>query len=206
MQAAGAPVPQEAERPVDGEASGGQVLSLRGTRTGDFSKHFSDSRILHRHAREPHRVRHLQARRGRGATDPDNDPRQWLWGTLRSDGVLEASASSEVEWSRGVTDHGRACAQARYALNSCGVAELDLTGLDPSSLTDLFYCFSTCSALTTIYVDAGWELPSGASSYGCFYNCKALVGENGTAWDSSKTSATYMRIDRDGGVHHGEGL
>lgn len=193
-------------------------------------------------------------------TDPDDDPRQWFWGTVYADGYLEISASSDVTWSRGVVVHGRGCAQAkyqlasglpwsdykdrftkvrvladmatagftelnldywfyaytgitsfeglgnltpvsqmRYAFSSCiGVTELDLTGLDPSGLTDLFYAFAGCSALATIYADAGWELPSGASGMGCFYNCKSLVGGNGTAWSSSNTSATYMRIDKDG--------
>lgn len=32
----------------------------------------------------------------------------------------------------------------------------------------------------------------------CFYNCKKLVGGNGTAWSSSNTNYTYMRIDKAG--------
>ena len=31
-----------------------------------------------------------------------------------------------------------------------------------------------------------------------FYNCSSLVGGNGTAYASSKTSYTYMRIDAAG--------
>ena len=29
----------------------------------------------------------------------------------------------------------------------------------------------------------------------CFYNCRSLVGGNGTVWSSSNVSYTYMRID-----------
>ncbi len=192
-------------------------------------------------------------------TNPADDRRQWLWGTVYGDGVCEVSASSEVDASREVVAHGRGCAQAsyasatalpwgeskgkftrvrvladmatagfsalrldywfysmngvtafeglgnlrpvasmRFAFASCtGVEEIDLSGLDPSKLTDLFYAFSSCSALTTIYADPAWELPSGATGNQCFYSCKALVGGNGTAWDSTKTSYKYCVIDRD---------
>lgn len=53
-------------------------------------------------------------------------------------------------------------------------------------------------ALTTIKVDSTWELPSGLSSVNkasCFYGDKSLVGGNGTAYDSSKTSADMAVID-----------
>lgn len=87
----------------------------------------------------------------------------------------------------------------RYTFSSCAVTALDFRGFDPSTLTDLFYCFSGCSSLTTIYADSTWALPSsGISGMQCFYNCRSLVGGNGTAWSSSNTGYTYMRIDRAG--------
>lgn len=89
--------------------------------------------------------------------------------------------------------------QMRYTFSSCAVTTLDFRGFDPSTLTDLFYCFSGCSSLTTIYADSTWTLPSsGISGSQCFYNCRSLVGGNGTAWSSSNTGYTYMRIDRTG--------
>lgn len=87
----------------------------------------------------------------------------------------------------------------RYTFSSCAFTAIDFRGFDPSTLTDLFYCFSGCSALTTIYADSTWALPSsGISGMQCFYNCKNLVGGNGTAWSSSNVNYTYMRIDRTG--------
>lgn len=87
----------------------------------------------------------------------------------------------------------------RYTFSSCAVTELDFRGFDPSTLTDLFYCFSGCGSLTTIYADSSWALPSsGISGMQCFYNCRSLVGGNGTAWSSTNTNYTYMRIDRAG--------
>ena len=87
----------------------------------------------------------------------------------------------------------------RYMMNGCtGVTSLDLTGMDPSSLTDLFYVFAGCSALTTIYADSTWTLPSTASGSGTFYNCRALVGGNGTAYSTSAYGYARMVIDKVG--------
>ena len=86
--------------------------------------------------------------------------------------------------------------QMRYTFSSCAVTTLDFRGFDPSTLTDLFYCFSGCSSLTTIYADSTWALPSSEiSGSQCFYSCSSLVGGNGTVWSSSNTGYTCFRID-----------
>ena len=42
----------------------------------------------------------------------------------------------------------------QHTLNGCsGITMLDLTGLNPSALTNLSYSFTSCGALQTIYVD-----------------------------------------------------
>ena len=87
----------------------------------------------------------------------------------------------------------------RFTFSSIGATSLDFRGFDPSSLTDLYYAFGGCSALATICADSTWTLPSsGISGSQCFYNCRQLVGGNGTAWSSSNTGYTYMRIDAPG--------
>lgn len=59
--------------------------------------------------------------------------------------------------------------------------------------------FSRCNALTTIYADAEWALPSsGLLELQTVYNCKALVDGNGTAWTSANTGYKYCVIDRGG--------
>ncbi|MDO4404610.1 MAG: hypothetical protein Q4C09_06185 [Atopobiaceae bacterium] len=87
--------------------------------------------------------------------------------------------------------------QMRYTFSSCAVTTLDFRGFDPSTLTDLFYCFSGCLSLTTIYADSTWALPSsGITGSQCFYSCStSLVGGNGATWASNKTAYTYFRID-----------
>mgnify|MGYP005782999823 CR=1 FL=1 len=54
--------------------------------------------------------------------------------------------------------------EMRYTFASCdGLASLDFSGFDESNLEDLFYCFSGCGNLTTIYADADWQLPAGCT-------------------------------------------
>ena len=88
----------------------------------------------------------------------------------------------------------------QFTLNACsGLEELDMRGLDPSGLTNVNYLFGGCSALRTVLVDADWALPkSGLSGMATFYNCKAIVGGNGTAYDSGKTGYAMMRVDTAG--------
>ncbi len=88
----------------------------------------------------------------------------------------------------------------RMAFNGCtGLVTLDLCGLDPSSLKDLFYAFAGCGNLTKIYADATWALPSsGVSGMNTFYNDTRLVGGNGTAYSSSAAGYARMVIDRAG--------
>ena len=87
----------------------------------------------------------------------------------------------------------------RFTFSSIGATTLDFRGFGPSSLTDLYYCFGGASSLTTIYADSTWALSSsGISGSQCFYNCRNLVGGNGTAWSSSNVGYTYFRIDATG--------
>lgn len=82
---------------------------------------------------------------------------------------------------------------------SLNLVTLDLRGLDASGFVWWSYAFGGMSALTTIYVDAGWALPTTfASRSNAFYGDKLLVGGNGTVYDGSKTSVDMAVIDRPG--------
>jgi hypothetical protein len=86
-----------------------------------------------------------------------------------------------------------------FCFSSCGsLSTLDLRGFDPSELTDLGYAFASCAKLTTITVDSTWALPSGVKGFQTFYNDKALVGGNGTAFSSSKAGVSMCVVDRAG--------
>lgn len=113
----------------------------------------------------------------------------WLYG---HQGVTEVTGMGNL---RGVRE-------MQHAFNSCdGLTEIDLSGLDPSSLEDLTYTFGGCGSLVTIWVDADWALPaSGISGFQTFYQCASLVGGAGTTYASSRAGYQYMRIDGAGGA------
>lgn len=92
--------------------------------------------------------------------------------------------------------------EMRHTFNSCsGLTEIDLSGLDPSSLEDLAYTFGGCASLVTIWADADWALPaSGVSGFQTFYQCTSLVGGAGTTYASSRAGYQYMRVDGVGGA------
>ncbi len=94
----------------------------------------------------------------------------------------------------------RNVSQMQFMFNSCtALVELDMRGFDPSKLTNLTYLFAGCSALKTVLVDPTWTLPkSGVSGSGTFYNCKAIVGGNGTTYSSSAYGYAMMRVDAAG--------
>ncbi len=96
----------------------------------------------------------------------------------------------------------RGVREMQHTFNSCeGLTEIDLSGLDPSSLEDLVYTFGGCGSLVTIWADADWALPSsGVSGFQTFYQCASLVGGAGTTYASSRAGYQYMRIDGAGGA------
>lgn len=85
-----------------------------------------------------------------------------------------------------------------FMFASCSaLAALDLRVFSLADSCGLKMAFGGCSALETITVDTDWALPTILESYATFYNCGKLVGGNGTAYSSSRISASYMVIDTD---------
>lgn len=77
------------------------------------------------------------------------------------------------------------------------LASLDLSNFDTSNVTDVGEMFRFDSSLTTIYCGDAWSMENVSSAADMFYNCKKLVGGNGTAFDSNQTS--IGRAHADGG-------
>lgn len=72
---------------------------------------------------------------------------------------------------------------------------LDLSSFDTSSVSSSNYMFNGCVRLTTIYVSDRWSTEAVTKSTSMFTGCSALVGGNGTAYNSSVVDATYARVD-----------
>lgn len=87
-----------------------------------------------------------------------------------------------------------------FLLNgSVNMERVVLHGMDPSRIRRWSFAFSGMPALKKIVVDSSWELPQTMETKSnTFYGDTSLVGGNGTAFSSSKTSADYAVIDKDG--------
>lgn len=70
------------------------------------------------------------------------------------------------------------------------VSSINLTGWDTSSVTGMNSMFSSCSRLRTIYVSDAWSTANVENSSYMFNDCTSLVGQSGTAYDSSRVDDT----------------
>lgn len=84
----------------------------------------------------------------------------------------------------------------RNMFNYCrALTSLDLSSFNTSSVTDMFTMFENCNALTTIYASDLFDTTNVEFSNKMFRECGALVGGNGTTYDSYKADKEYARID-----------
>ena len=83
-----------------------------------------------------------------------------------------------------------------YLFASCSkLTALDLTNFDTSQVVNMKAMFQSCSSVTTIYAGNNWSSAKTDDSTNMFYNCLALVGGNGTTFDSTKINKAYAHID-----------
>ena len=82
--------------------------------------------------------------------------------------------------------------------------ELDLSSFDTHSLKITRWMFGgwddenntdLIMGIKTIYVSSLWNMSEITDDYGMFLNCRNLVGEKGTRYNSSKQTSLYARVD-----------
>ncbi len=77
------------------------------------------------------------------------------------------------------------------------LASVDLRTFDVTKVTNMNSMFYWCSELKTIYCAGDWSKTT-ATSTDMFTYCIAIVGGNGTVYDSEHVDATYARLDKAG--------
>ena len=86
-----------------------------------------------------------------------------------------------------------------YMFYGCeSLPSLDISSFDTSNVTNMSQMFYNCEKLTTIYAKYKFNTDKVTSSSNMFVTCSALVGGNGTVYNSSYTDKTYARIDKIG--------
>ena len=83
-----------------------------------------------------------------------------------------------------------------YMFSGCSnIKRIVLNSFDTFNVTDMSYMFANCTNLVTINTGEFWETESASNSAGMFKNCKKLVGEQGTVYNTSHTDKDYARLD-----------
>ena len=77
------------------------------------------------------------------------------------------------------------------------LTSVDLRSFDVTNVTDMRGMFEECQALKTIYCGGNWSATT-ANSERMFRGSMAIVGGNGTTYDSDHTDASYARLDEPG--------
>ena len=75
------------------------------------------------------------------------------------------------------------------------LTELDLSSFNTAKVTNMNDMFYYCNKLTTISVGQGWNTDALTNSARMFEGCTALVGSNGTVYDSAHKDGAYAHID-----------
>ncbi|MCH3926261.1 MAG: hypothetical protein LKE27_07485 [Atopobiaceae bacterium] len=110
---------------------------------------------------------------------------------------FQKTASASIAFSGWEYLHPVSAAYMFYGASS--LEALDLRGLDPSAIANWWSTFGSMSALRTILVSEGWTLSGTiANGIGTFSSDTNLVGGNGTACSSSKTTVAMAVIDKEG--------
>ena len=80
--------------------------------------------------------------------------------------------------------------------NCRGLTSLDMSSFNTSQVTDISNMFVACSKLQTVYVGSGWSTDAVNESRDMFFNCRKLVGGQGTTYnDFNPSDKTYAHID-----------
>ncbi len=79
------------------------------------------------------------------------------------------------------------------------LTSLNLSSFDTANVTDMYYMFCDCSSLTTI-TSKTFLLTALRDSSDMFYDCLAIVGGNGTIYNSAHITAEYARVDGENGL------
>ena len=87
-----------------------------------------------------------------------------------------------------------------YMFYNCrSLISLDLSSFDTANVMDMDFIFRDCYSLITI-ISNSFVLKEVLWSSNMFTSCTALVGGNGTTYNSSHTNAEYARVDGENGL------
>ena len=105
-------------------------------------------------------------------------------------GSSSGTYAPQLEWAdmSRLDTHG--LARIPYFMRETLLKQLDVSGWDTSSVTDMGYCFGVCTSLTALDV-SGWDTSKVTSMNYTFGTCPSLTALDVSGWDTS--SVYYMQ-------------
>lgn len=98
----------------------------------------------------------------------------------------------------------RATAMFGMFMDSSALTELDLSGFYTSNVTNMNCMFLRCTALESVTVNNLWSVANAASTATeMFKGCEAIVGQDGTTYDSNAIDASKAHYGAGGYLRHG---
>lgn len=110
---------------------------------------------------------------------------------------FRCSALTTINFGDGTKFNTSDVTDMRSMFSECtALTVLDLSAFSTTQLYDLEFMFKSSSNLQTIIVSTSWDVVSGSrDGSDMFDNCSAIVGEQGTTYNSSYIGRSYARID-----------
>ena len=106
---------------------------------------------------------------------------------------LQCSALESIDLSNFNTDNVTEMS-GMFAYCSA-LKNINISHFNTANVKTMSMMFSECENLTTIICNGYWSNNEVENSDDMFWNCHKLVGDEGTAYDESKTDFTYARPD-----------
>ena len=75
------------------------------------------------------------------------------------------------------------------------ITTLNLSSFNTNKVSEMSFMFNDCSSLETIYVSNSFTISKVNEDSSMFQECTALIGGNGTVYNSKYYTANYARID-----------
>jgi len=84
-----------------------------------------------------------------------------------------------------------------------GLKKIDISSFNTSKVESMVSMFDGCTQLQTIWVGSKWSTAAVTGSGQMFQGCSAIVGADGTTYNSANTSATYAKVGDGGYLSNG---
>ncbi len=84
-----------------------------------------------------------------------------------------------------------------------GLKKIDISSFNTSKVESMVSMFENCTQLQTIWVGSKWSTAAVTGGSLMFQGCSAIVGADGTTYNSANTSATYAKVGDGGYLSNG---